>query len=444
MNKGVSKFGAVYLCLFMTVFVCFCAGSEIEVTLISPEPRISSGDSRVELEGLVSDLTVKEFRIIVNSQSDRFIAVDKGYFKGIVDLDQRENKIMIFGANQQRKQFRAEFTVVNEVFREKTEDQKIAPFLEVQGLTPDKFQILSTLQYLNLELLATDNRGEIVQVGYVFNGEKPVYLRLNDSSRARLNLPKDLSRLSQSLHVFALDNDGNRSSLNFHFRVDHLDCDLLFTPQVGIFGVTPIVLSSRVTGGTEPVKKKFSIRASGDIEILSKESQESDVLLQPEVNFGKTVFYAQLDLVDKNGIEGRCTSKERGLLYPQEFPRQFHVLSARLETIKQSLSFQMEPPIQKGEVSVLLKKNDPLQGMSQEEWKVLGSISLNSSTPRTNWESSLTQRVPVGPYLMKLSFASGTQSQMSFTQTTQVLVTRSMHDSVDLLQGILREELGNR
>jgi hypothetical protein len=333
---------------------------------------------------------------------------------------------------------------VNEVFREKTPEQKIAPFLEVSGLVPNKFQILSTLQYLNLELLALDNYGEIVQVGYVFNAEKPVYLKLNESSRARLDLPKNFNRLSQSLHIFALDNDGNRSSLNFHFRVDQLDCELLFAPKMAIFGRTPIQVSAKISGGSPPIQRKFSVRASGDLEIVSQESASDDVLFVPSVDFGRTVFYAQLDLVDKNGIEGQCKSTDRGLLYPQNYPRQFHVLSARLETIRQNFSFQMEPPIEEGQVSVLLKKNDPLRGMTQEEWKVLGSISLSSSSPKTHWESSLTQRVPEGPYLMKLSFASASQSQMSFTQTTQVLVTRSIHDSVDLLQGILREELGNR
>ena len=107
--------------------------------------------------------------------------------------------------------------------------------------------------------------------------------------------------------------------------------------------------------------------------------------------------------------------------------------------MSQRLAFSIQPPIRKGEITVLLKKNDEINGSVGQQWKVLGRQELKSSKYKRYWTFQLRKRVPVGQYMMKLSMALG-EGQLEFSETMPIAVTRSTDDTADLLQEILKGE----
>ena len=332
------------------------AGSDIEVTLISPELGQEVDSADVELEGLVNDLSVKEVKVLVNSQEVQFVPVNKGYFQRKLNFDQRENRLTIYGANFDRKYFRYEFTYINSSKAKKTLEQKVPPILKLNHLQEGKFKILSPREYETLEMTAHDNSDDIVQLGYVLNDGAPVYLKYVRRP-INLNLERDRSRKSSYLHLFAIDGDGNKTVKNFHFRVEHMECSLKIMPEYGIYADTPLIFKARVQGGSGKVKKQYIAISSDGMRDEKKASGSRTKLSLKHHKIYRT-FMGRLELTDSNGVEARCDAKEKVHFYPAEHPAHFEISNkSKFESMSQRLAFSIQPPIRKGEITVLLKKN---------------------------------------------------------------------------------------
>jgi hypothetical protein len=412
--------------------------ASIEITLISPTLGEEVEIDTVVLEGLVSDLSVTEIKVLVNSQPLQFVPVRKGYFEGKLFLDQRVNRVTLYGANASREYFRQEYEILNKLKRKKSISERIAPRISLNHLEVNQFKILSPVQFAKLNLNLWDNKDEVVQVGYTWNDSDPVYLRWKGSP-IDLNLKPYASLQSYFLHIFAIDGDGNQSRANFHFRVEKLECELSVSPLLGLFESTPVHLEARISGGKGVVKKIFSIKSRQGVS-YSKESTTAQVSFQiPEIEMQEK-FTTSLHLVDENSIHATCSASNEVHLFSERMPRivEFSNIS-KLESVRQILNFRITPPVRRGRVKLFLKSHDPITGFSQRDWKTLGLHRLQSPQYRREWTLELRKRVRPGNYLLKMSLElSGNKIQ--FTEMIPVTVVRSANDDVDLLQEILRDE----
>jgi len=412
--------------------------ASIELTLISPEPGQAVEMDTVVLEGLISDLSVTEVKVLVNSQAVRFISVEKGYFEGKLFLDQRVNRVTFYGANARREYFRTEFEFINQLKRKKTISERIAPRISLNYLEGNRFKILSPVQFQTLKLTLWDNKNDISQVGLIWNHSNPVYLDGNQS-QILLKLKPMASLKSYDLHVFAIDGDGNRSRANYHFRVERLKCELSLEPEMGLFEATPIRLEAEIYGGSGEIKKIFSLKTAKGLG-ASKRSTSSMMSFQVAETSLEDRFMGHLQLLDENGIEATCTSTSTAHLFSMRMARKvlFSEVS-KLESVRQVIKVAVTPPVRQARFRVFLKSHDPVSGFSQRDWKTLGNRRLKSSRYRRDWTLELRKRVRPGTYLLKMSVElSG--GEVQFTELIPVTIVRSLDDDQDLLEEILRDE----
>lgn len=420
-------------------FIClgYCTES-IDVTLISPEPGETVGQTEVTLEGLISDYSVKEVKILLNQQEVRFVPVQNGFFTANLLLDARLNRLTVYGATPDRKYFRQEFQFINALEREKTIEERVPPSIFVSGLLENQFKILSPADYSKLGVTIQDNGDSIVQCGYVLNDSPPVYFKWT-KGEIPMQLPLE-ETVSYNLHVFAIDTDGNKTTANYHFRVEPLDCVLSLSPSFGLFETVPVRVEAQVEGGMKPLKYYFQVM-DGAGRKIEKQSDQSSATISMEDFKKPGKFRAYLKVVDARGIDVKCESREEANYFSAQEPTKLKVMTPiRFQSIQQDLNFELIPPTHGGEVVVLLKEYDPQSGFTGQVWKALGRKTLKSKSLQKDWSIRFSRRVPPGDYMMKISFAvSG--NNLSFTDTIPINVARSEDDTVDLLQEILRDEL---
>ncbi len=413
--------------------------SSVEITLITPDVLVGVDIGEVNLEGLVNDLRVREVKLLINDQEVQFVPVIKGYFSKKVYFSQRENILTIYGSNSVRDMFRFEYKIVNHSKRERSLDERIAPELQLNSLKEGSFKILSPYEFENLQMEISDNKNDVVQLAYIVNDEAPVYL--NRKKRlVRLDIERSsaLSRSTQLL-IYAIDGDGNKTAKRYHFRVEDLSCRLNVSPEYGIYSETPVKFQATVRGGAGQIKKYFTlVDQSGEGVVHETLDSISEIFLE-----GRKVrsdFRVSLKIVDENNIQATCGAKTILKFYPRDYPRVFTVLpNTRLQSVGQDLYFSIEPPIRRGEITVLLKAHEPEGLYLGKDWKVLGREKFQSSNLRRFWSVKLRRRVPPGKYQMKLSTVSGS-SEIAFTEKIVVEVIKSQDDTEDLLQEILRGE----
>ena len=425
--------------IFLIAFgsgVLYC--DEIQVTLISPEPGVEVRSDEVLLEGLISDLSVTEVKVLVNEKEVEFLEVKNGYFSGKVTFDLRTNRLTLYGASANRRYFRQEFEFVNGQKRERSLEERVPPKIQLIGLEKDTFKILSPRQYSELSLVFEDNRASVIQCGYVLNDQKPVYLDWKKKPLL-LKLPLDQNRRSYLLHVFAIDGDGNKTTSNYHFRVEPLKCTLSIGPPMGLYESTPVQLRSVVKGGLGKIKRHYELKGQ-----KGRSKKKSSLRSRETISLNgydlPGVFRGLLRVVDSNGIDATCESKQEVQYYSSRHPRLLTVPTpVHFESIHQEFGFSVVPPVLGGEVTILLKHQDPQSGFTGKIWKTLGRQALESKGFKRDWKVVFKRRVPPGDYLMKLSFVlHGTGPD--FTETIPVVVTRASDDTVDLLEEILRDE----
>lgn len=428
-------------CLFLVfVFSSVCnEEDEIEITLISPIVSEGVRTDKVALEGLINDLSVEELKVVVNDQPIQFVQVKKGYFQGTLNLDERENHVVLYGATFERKYFRFEARIINYSRKVKTLEQRIAPKLSLNHLNPEEFKVLSPAQYETMTVQLTDNGEKILQLGYVLDNGAPVYLDPDLKKPVALRLPNPSGK-SSTLEVFAMDGDKNKVIQKYHFRLEQLECSVRIGPRYGIFERTPVSMKVRVKGGKAPLEYFYRLRSAAG-GFIEKQSSRKTENISLRGKFDSAVRLKGEVLVrDSQGIDAICRARDTLSFYPQEHPRLFQLSKrTKLESTKQSLLFSIEPPVMGGEMTILLKWNDPFHGVSGQEWKVLGRHKLQSNGYQRFWKFDLDKRVPVGNYLMKLSMVLG-NDQLTFTETMPVEVTRAQDDTRDLLQEILAGE----
>ncbi len=436
--RKIFIYGLVLVC--SSSFGVRAEENDIQVTLIFPETVVHLPQQESTFEGLVSDLSVKQIRLLVNDQPLRFVDVNRGFFEDRVVLDRRENRIEISGANQGRKYFQTVFAIENTALPERSAEEKIPPMVEVAGLDEQTVNILSPVKANALPVKIWDNRG-LAQASWYLDGMKPTYFEAPKGLYV-LKIPP-FSGQSTRLYVEALDKDGNRTSKSWHIRVEHLNCELKMAPKVGIFNRTPAMVSARVDGGVPPLSREYRLLDKTGQVYASRVSSEDTVILNPVTDTLMATLQAELTVTDANGIEALCRAPGLSEWFSASHPEQFEILEARLDSQEQKFRFRIVPPIREGVITVMLKKDDPVSGVTGQAWKVLGDVELKSTEFRTIWEESISRRVPTGDYLMKLGYVLGTRSQMRFTGTTDTSVSQSELNERDLLQDILREELGN-
>lgn len=443
-SKSSSKLRQI---LILKVFFCLMFPTNLNatentvlITLISPETGKAVSKSDIILDGLISDLSVNEVKIGINAQEILFLPVVNGYFRTEAFFDQRINKVTIFGANAQRQYFREEYEFTNLSQREKSPEELIPPTVELNHLKENTFTILSPVQYKSLSMQVWDNKGKITQAGYIIDNKKPVYLEINDFGAAPLNLPWPPEKQTVLLHLFATDEDFNRTGANYHFRVEVIDCNLTLEPEYGMFKNTDIILRANIQGGTGSIKREFKLFNSRGFEIATQIDEQNTAVFRLPDQIYYEELKGELRIEDSNGIEARCKGKNTIQFYPENHPRLFRIEKSKFESLKQSLHFSIEPPIKTGTLSILLKTNDPLSGTTGQEWRTLEYLELRTEQYQKFWDINIKKRVPVGEYLMKLSMAFGNDEQMNFTESMPVTVTRSTDDTRDLLYEILRDE----
>lgn len=424
--------------IFLTLILIGHSADIVTVTLISPEPGGRLEQPEVILEGLVSDYSVKEVKILLNQQEVRFIPVTNGFFTTDLFLDERVNRLTIYGATPDRKYFRQEFSFINMLERERTVEERVPPSIIISGLKEDEFKIISPADFSKLKVLIQDNADSVVQCGYVLNDSPPVYLKWNKGEIA-LDLLLDAT-VSHNLHVFAIDGDGNKTTANYHFRVEPLDCSLAIEPSIGLFETVPITLQARVNGGMKPLKYHYQLIDGTGRKIEKHSTQISEkVSLDGLKTAGK--FKGYLRVVDSRGIDTQCESSEVAHFFSAREPTKLKVMTPiRFQSIEQELRLELIPPTRGGEVVVLLKEYDPQSGFTGQVWKALGRKKLESRGFKKDWQIRFSRRVPPGNYMMKISFAVQGES-LIFTDTIPINVARSKDDTVDLLEEILRDEL---
>ncbi|PCJ21055.1 MAG: hypothetical protein COB02_00255 [Candidatus Cloacimonadota bacterium] len=431
------RFICFCFCLFLHISVCICSNN-LEITLISPEIGTHLNQDSILLEGLVSDLSIEEIKVLINSQKIQFVKVTKGYFKQEVLFDKRVNHLVLYGANFKRDYFKKEFIFINHSRREKTKDEKIPPELFLNYLEPDVFKTLSPSEYASIKVNLRDNETKKLQFGYIFNDDKPKYFhRLQ--GEFLLKLPNPKGKKSIYLNIFSIDDDGNRSSKNYHFRVEHLKCSATISPPLGLFGITSVIANIDVEGGMGNIKKRLYLLARDgerhDVTILDNKHE-----FKLDSQHYKKIYKLSVEVEDENGIISKCISKKRVIRYSKNSPRNFRIgKRTKLQTIKQKFHFKIEPPIKWGEVIVLLKKKDQVSGYLGQAWRTLGNLKLNSKSYKRSFLKTMRKSVSSGKYLMKLSLVLGADT-VNFSESTEVEVTRSEDDTVDLLQEILRDE----
>lgn len=432
--------------LFCSIYIFILPANEqtIDITLISPELGQTITQSNVILDGLISDSSVEEVKISINSQEVLFLPVVNGYFRTEAFFDQHINKITVFGANPKRQYFREEYEFINISQREKSPEELIPPTITLNHLSENKFTILSPVQYQNLSLQAWDNKGKITQAGYIIDSQKPVYLQLDDFGNAKLNLAWPPVKQTMLLHAFAVDEDLNRSGANYHFRVEFMECQLNLEPEYGMFKNTDIILRANIKGGQGTIKREFRLlnQRGFEIALINNEQNHATFRLDEQPYYEE--ISGELRITDKNNIEAHCQGQNTVHFYPNNHPRLFKIESFKFESLKQKLNFSIEPPIKTGTLSILLKKNDPLSGTTGQEWRTLEYIELKEAQYRKFWPINCKKRVLEGEYLMKLSMALGHDEQMTFTESLPITVTKSTDDTKDLLYEILRDEAVKR
>ena len=421
------------------LLLTFSFASEVEVTLISPEPGEAVKHREVQLEGLVNDYSVSEIKVLLNDQEVRFLPVRNGFFSGTLHFDQRRNRLTLYGATADRRYFRREFQFINQLEREKSLEERVPPEIFLSGFTQDRFQILSPRQYSELSVRVQDNNDSIVQSGYVLNDQEPVYLKWN-KGLIPLNLEKQYGKSSYNLHIFAIDGDGNKTTANFHFRVEPLECELSIGPGIGLYETVPVEFHAKVKGGLGDLKMHYELSDGKGRRKEKSSARVTERIYLKDFDL-PGVFRGSLRVVDSNGIDVVCQSKEEVLFYSSRHPRKLKVAAPiHFESIQQNLQFEVIPPNKGGELTLLLKEHDPQSGFTGQVWKTLGRKSLRSKAYQKDWKVRFERRVPPGDYLMKLSFAIQGKG-LDFTETIPVVVTRSKDDTVDLLEEILRDEL---
>ncbi|MCO4783813.1 MAG: hypothetical protein KC646_15910 [Candidatus Cloacimonetes bacterium] len=424
-------------CLFMSFFVCICS-NDLELTLISPEIGTQLSQDTIILEGLVSDLSIEEIKVLINSQKVQFVKVKKGYFNQEVLFDQRVNSLVIYGANQNRDYFRKEFIFINVSRRKKTKEEMIKPDFYLNSLKPDTFKTLSPSEYKNIVVNLSDNNSKTLQFAYIFNDDKPKYFQ-KSPGEFLLNLPNPKGKKSLYLNIFTIDDDSNKVSKNYHFRVEHLECEAEISPPLGLYGITPVEVKLDVEGGFGTVKRHLTL--------LGQDGEHHEATITADsYQFNldsqkyKSIYKLLVEVVDENKISSKCVSNRRVIRYAKNSPRNFRIgKRTKLQTIKQKFEFKVEPPIKWGEVTVLLKKKDSVSSYLGQTWRNLGTIDFKSKTYKRLFRKNMRKSVSAGKYLMKLSLVLGADV-VSFTEAREIEVTRSEDDTADLLQEILRDE----
>ena len=414
--------------------------SNIEVTLITPDATAGIDIGEVDLEGLVNDLSVAEVKLLINDQEVQFVPVIKGYFSKKVYFAERENLLTIYGSNAARDVFRFEYRIINHSQREKSIEEQIAPKLNLNYLKEGIFKILSPYEYENVQVEISDNKNDIVQLAYIVNDEAPVYLSRKQRF-IRLDMGRFILRRSGSVQlvVYAIDGDGNKTVKTYHFRVENLSCKLSFYPEYGIYAETPIKFRSTIRGGVGKINKYFTLTDESGAQVVHQTFDSiSEFFL--EGRKVKSEFKVALRIVDENGIEATCKAQSILKFYPNDYPRTFTVLpQTKFQSTGQDLYFSIEPPVRQGEITVLLKPHDSQALYLGREWKVLGREKFESSALNRFWNVKLRRKVPPGKYQMKLSTLSAL-SEIAFTEKIVIDVTKSVDDTEDLLQEILRGE----
>lgn len=413
--------------------------NKIEVTLISPEVQVGINVDEVLIEGLVNDLSIDEIKILINSQEVQFVPVIKGYFKRMANFSERNNLLTIYGSNSEKDLFRFEFKVTNHSKRQKTIEETIAPIIEVSHLSENNFTVLSPIDFQNLTIKASDNNNDIVQLAYILDDSSPVYLS-SKNKMTKLSLDNNLiDRQSSTLIVYAIDGDANKTRKQYHFRIENLRCELSISPPYGIFEDDSITFKSTIKGGTGKIQKLFILDGTDGSQITHKtEHAASTISLAKQTT--KADYQGTLQIKDENGIMAKCSSPQKIHFYPRSHPVKFQVVTGTvLQSVRQSLHISIEPPMANGEVNVLLKSEDIQSSSVSDNWKVLGRKKLSSKDRRRFWTINLTKNVPPGYYLMKLSLSTDS-SDIIFSDKKRVKVIRSVDDTQDLLQEILRGE----
>lgn len=412
---------------------------KIEVTLISPEIELGINIDEILIEGLVNDLTVDEVKILINSQEVQFVPVIKGYFKRMANFSERDNLLTIYGTNSQKKIFRFEYQITNHSKRKKTVEEKVAPIVEVNYLDENNFNILSPVDFEDLTLEAYDNNNDIIQLAYILDNSPPVYLP-SKNKRTKLGLRNNLiGRQSSTLIVYAIDGDGNKTQKRYHFRIENLRCNLSISPPYGIFENNSVIFKSTINGGKGNIQKLFMLDGSDGSQI-THETMLSNSRISLASQKVHVDYRGTLQIKDENGITAKCTSPQKIHFYPRNHPINFQVVKGtKLQSIRQSIQISIEPPIIRGDVNILLKSQQTDSPSIGDNWKVLGRKKLNSEGLKRFWEINLTKKVPPGYYLMKLSLSTDT-SDIIFSDKKRIEVIRSVDDTQDLLQEILRGE----
>lgn len=413
--------------------------NKIEVTLISPEIQLGVNIDEVLIEGLVNDLSINEIKILINSQEVQFVPVIKGYFKRMANFSQRNNLLTIYGSNSEKNLFRFEFNIINHSKRQKTIEETVAPIIEVTHLNENNFTVLSPIDFENLTIRASDNNNDIVQLAYILDDNSPVYLP-SKNKMTKLSLDNNLiDRQSSTLIVYAIDGDGNKTRKQYHFRIENLRCELSISPAYGIFEDDSVTFMSTIRGGKGKISKLFILDGSDGSQITHETEHASSSISLAKQTI-KANYHGTLQIKDENGIMAKCSSSQKIHFYPRSHPVNFQVLTGTiLQSIKQSLHISIEPPMVKGEVNILLKSEDTQSSSVSDNWKVLGRKKLSSKDRRRFWTINLTKNVPPGYYLMKLSLSTDS-SDIIFSEKKRVEVIRSVDDTQDLLQEILRGE----
>jgi hypothetical protein len=431
------------LALALVFTICnYSENKQIEITLISPESETVS-KSEILLEGLITDITVTEMKLMVNQKELEYLPVKKGYFAKPIRLDQRENHVALFGANFKREHFRKEYLFINKSIPEKSPEEKVPPRLELNHLKPDSFTVLGSERFHDLKVRYWDNKGKITQLAYIVDDGKPQYIQPDDTGIASLKLLTDPYRASHLLHIYAIDEDNNKTSHNYHFRIENMTCNVQVIPLMGYEEKTLLFPYLKIKGGKEPYAQEFYfIDERGTKETLTTSS--TTPMFMPAARNKVSEIFTSAKVTDSNGVTASCKASVPTTLYPVNHPLTIEIKKIQFESNRQEAILSIEPPVKSLEAGIMLKKNDSLTGVTGEEWKFLANVKAPASDNyKRYWTIVTEKRLQVGDYLLKMSVASEGFSELKFTRSLKIHVSRAANDDMDLLQQILQSEYGN-